>query len=124
MYKVASTSIIFLIILLLTKRLKLCEFSKSILPFLVLLIPYLIFPNFTLQFIENLFVLEDLQGKVINELPDLGNPILNFLLHGYLLVAQAIQPSQLLFYSFVLIIISSYIKEKKISKIEINNEYQ
>lgn len=113
------TSILFLVLMLLVKKIKLVDIPKYLAPLLILLIPYIIFPSLLIQFIENLFILEDFEGNVINP-PDLGNPILNFLARIYLFIWQALQPAQIMVYSFFLFFIFKYIKEKKNSKKEEN----
>ncbi|TFF87513.1 MAG: DUF2029 domain-containing protein [Promethearchaeota archaeon] len=117
------TSIIFLIILLIIRKIKIKEIPKYLAPLLLLLIPYIVFPPLLIQFIDNLFILEDAEGNIISP-PDFGNPILNFLARIYLFIWQALQPAQIMVYSFFLLLIFQYFIDKKSLKKDKNLETQ
>ncbi|MBD3195456.1 MAG: DUF2029 domain-containing protein [Candidatus Lokiarchaeota archaeon] len=102
------------IIYLLIRELDLKSFIKYIIPFLLLLVPFLIFPSYFLQFIENLLFLEDYKGDPVQ--PNFGNDILNAIAAFFLFIWQAFQQAQLMYYSFFLLIILNYIRIRKIEK--------
>ncbi|TXT64612.1 MAG: conserved membrane protein of unknown function [Promethearchaeota archaeon] len=106
------TSFLFLLLWVILRKLKLRDIPRYITPFLLFLIPYIIFPNLFFQYINNLFILEGLKGELV-KLPDLGNPILNFLAEIYLFIWQAVQPAQIMVYAFFLFFIMKYIMERK-----------
>jgi len=112
------TTLIILIIFIIIRRLNLKRFIKYIIPFLILLIPYIIFPDLLIQFFNNLFILEDSHGVIVE--PELGNPVLNFLARVILFGWQALQPAQLMVYSFFFLLIVKYLKERKKSRNENN----
>ncbi len=95
-------SLIYIVVLLLTKKINRKNFVKFVIPTIILILPYLIFPEFFLSMINN-------WGFSDNRIQGL------FLLDS--ITWKALQPSHLMFLSFCIIVFIVNLKNKKTRRI-------
>lgn len=90
--------ILFPLILLIVKRIKLADLIYYYLPFVIINIPYMIFPEYFLQMISNWFQSVSLSFSLISL---------------FLNIWRLIQPAQLMYISIIILIIIENIKNKE-----------
>ncbi|MFX1487671.1 MAG: glycosyltransferase 87 family protein [Promethearchaeota archaeon] len=101
MFKI--TLAIFPLLLLIIKRIKIKDFLYYVIPFTLICIPYLIFPNYLLKMISNWFHSIDYVS---------GFSLVNF----FFVLWRLIQPAHLMFICIILVIILLNIKKESLKQ--------
>ncbi|MFW9864680.1 MAG: hypothetical protein ACFFEN_01150 [Candidatus Thorarchaeota archaeon] len=101
MFKI--TLAIFPLLLLIIKRIKIKDFLYYLIPFALICIPYLIFPNYLLKMISNWFHSVDYVS---------GFSLVNF----FFALWRIIQPAHLMFISIILVVIFLNIKKEGVKQ--------
>jgi len=100
------TPVFFPIILLIIKKVKLKEVIYYILPSVVICVPYIIFPQYFLNFLHNLTIVRGIDPATAPE-------FIKFLR----IIVKAFQTGHMIFYGFLVLIIIENIKNPKREKI-------
>ncbi len=103
-------AIIFLPILLLVKKIKIKDILYFIIPLALLCIPYLIWPDYLMQMVNNWTYEEDILGEVLVEDENL---LLGLLIVMDNVIWKALQPTHLMYFGFIIILFLENIKSDK-----------
>lgn len=113
-------TIIYLPVLLIMKKIKLKEIFYYLIPYGLLLLPYIIFPDYTIQLISNwLGITPGIGSTTIGSIAPKASASADsiFVLFNSILT-KALQPSQLLYFSiFLMIILQAIIDNKRHAQI-------
>ncbi|MFW9970953.1 MAG: glycosyltransferase 87 family protein [Candidatus Odinarchaeota archaeon] len=100
------TPILFPIILLVVKKIKLKDIIYYAIPTIIILLPYIIFPQYFLDFIHNLTIIRGVNPATVPA-------FIKFLR----IIVKAFQTGHMIFYSFLMLIFLENIKDPKLENI-------
>ncbi|TFF87997.1 MAG: DUF2029 domain-containing protein [Promethearchaeota archaeon] len=103
-------SILFLPLLLMIRKIKIKDIIYYLIPFFLICIPYIIFPNYLVQMLDN-------WAYSSFEIPAVDSVFLELLLKGFSFIWRAVQVSQFMFIGLLMLILLENIKKDSIRKI-------
>ncbi|MEJ2276274.1 MAG: glycosyltransferase 87 family protein [Candidatus Lokiarchaeota archaeon] len=107
---VKINSILFLPALLIVRKIKMKDIIYYIIPFFLLFLPYIIFPNYLFQMLDN-------WSYSSFKVPFVSSIFLELFLKGFSFIWRAVQVSQFMFIGFLYLIFLENIKRAKTKKI-------
>ncbi|MBY9003561.1 MAG: DUF2029 domain-containing protein [Candidatus Lokiarchaeota archaeon] len=111
-------SIIYLPVLLILKKIKLKEVFYYLIPFGILLLPYLIFPDYTIQLIINWSKITPGIGGTAPAASTSADALASIITLFNSILTKAVQPSQFLYFSIIIMIfLQSIINNKRHTQI-------